>query len=499
MSEHFISRTDAEKNLLACAAYLGERINSMDGRAEAMLAVVPHYIAQGEVDLAAELANTLDDPFTRDRLLTAVAEKCAELDDDDYALQLAEAVEDFGLREQALERIGLQKASKNQFEKAHEIASSMSHPDGVLSGIAVKQSEAGLEDVAIATIDEIEHPGAAVGAFVEMAAHELQGNNAEKAVKYLDLAAEKAADIEHTEERARVYCDIGNTFTEAGRNDRAIQTFDQAKSTAEVIENNMHRDAFLSFAAQGFLHAGSLDLAERTLDLVADKTHIASTLVGYAREFWRKDERDEAIESLEEAYAIIESQHERETRDNKAKLRVFASIAAQFAGFEKGERAIEVAEKIQDDEQRTSALLQVASILTTRKEDEQARHAFRSIVEDGDRVFALVSMSDAKDRNDDRTGALALLNEAEQLTETVPQLSLRAGAYAEIGKRMATYGETENARQSFEDVVNIASEIRDESARVAVLANLYEVATEVGVNVNDFAPIVLQSGLSRSA
>ena len=40
-------------------------------------AVVPRYLANGDVDLAAELANTVDDPFTRDRLLIHVAEKCA--------------------------------------------------------------------------------------------------------------------------------------------------------------------------------------------------------------------------------------------------------------------------------------------------------------------------------------------------------------------------------------------------------------------------------------
>src|SRR5687767_466458 len=97
-SEHFISRQDAESDLLSCATYLAERITSVDGHAEAVLAVVPQYLATGNVDLAAELANTVDDPHTRDRLLTAVAEKCAALDDDEYALQLADAVEEPGLR-----------------------------------------------------------------------------------------------------------------------------------------------------------------------------------------------------------------------------------------------------------------------------------------------------------------------------------------------------------------------------------------------------------------
>src|SRR5687768_4220779 len=39
MAEHFISRDDAERDLLASAAYLAEAIGSSDGRAQAMTAV----------------------------------------------------------------------------------------------------------------------------------------------------------------------------------------------------------------------------------------------------------------------------------------------------------------------------------------------------------------------------------------------------------------------------------------------------------------------------
>ena len=76
MSDVFISRDSAVSDLLSAAAYLGERIRSGDGRAEAMNAVVPRFLARGEVDLAAELANSVDDPYSRDKLLTMVAEKC---------------------------------------------------------------------------------------------------------------------------------------------------------------------------------------------------------------------------------------------------------------------------------------------------------------------------------------------------------------------------------------------------------------------------------------
>ncbi len=478
MSEYFISINEAESDLLACAAYMGERIKSVDGHAEAMTAVVPLYVARGNVDLAAELANTVDDPYTRDRLLILVAEKCAEMDDDEYALQLAEAVEEPGLQSQAFERIAIRKASKGEFDRAHEITERMAHPDGVLVAVAVKQQAAGLDAEAEATVEEIEHAGAAVTAHLEIAGNCLSSGDAEKAVRFLELAAEEADEIEHTEEQARAFCDIGNGFIEAGRNDRAIQTFDKAKATAETIDN-MHRDAFLSMAALGFLHAGSLELADRTLDLIADKTHMASSLLGYARELWKKDERDEAIESLEEAYAILESQHERETRDHKARFRLFTSIAAQFAGFERGERAIEIAERLKDEAERTAALSQVAAILTLRKEDEQARHALRAIDDDGNRVFALIGMSDAKEKNEDRAGAVELLDEASTLAEAVPQLTFRASAYNEIGKRFQSYGESSKARDLFIHALETASGIRDQSAKAVVVASVAEASDDL--------------------
>src|SRR3982751_3566011 len=107
MDEHFISRDDAEQDLLTAAAFLAENIKSADGHAEAMKAIVPIYLAAGNVDLAAELANGVTEPYSRDRLLIQVAEKCAALDDDEYASQLADAIEDDGMRGQAIERIAL--------------------------------------------------------------------------------------------------------------------------------------------------------------------------------------------------------------------------------------------------------------------------------------------------------------------------------------------------------------------------------------------------------
>jgi FAD/FMN-containing dehydrogenase len=164
MSEHLITIEEARENLLACAAFLAERIKSADGHAEAMKQIVPFYLTKSNVDLAAEFSNTVDDPFTRDRLLTVVAEKCAALDDDEYALQLAEAIEDSGMQAQASEKIAFQKSLKGEYEKAAAIAEGLEHPEYAFADIAIHQAAAGEDENARQTLVRIEFENAKVAA-----------------------------------------------------------------------------------------------------------------------------------------------------------------------------------------------------------------------------------------------------------------------------------------------------------------------------------------------
>jgi tetratricopeptide (TPR) repeat protein len=483
MSDHLISFTDAESDLLSCSAYLAEAIQSRDGRAQAMMAVVPQYLAKDDVDTAAELANTVDDPFVRDRLLIAVAEKCAAADDDEYALQLVDAIEDFGLQSQARERIGLQLAANGKFEKAREVADTMDHRDTVLAGIAVKQHVDGDQDGALKTVGEIGFPGSAVHSLLAMAAGDIEAEEFEKSAQLLENVCTAAEDIEHDEEKVRAFIDIGNSFIAAKRNDRAVETLDKARSFADVLDNT-HRDNFLSGVSLGFLRAGSLELADRTLDSVTDKTQIASCLLGFAREFWRRDEKTEAFESLEEAYAILRSQHEKETRDSKAKFALFTAIAVQFAGFEKGERAIGIAQEIADENESMNALGQIAQILTIQKNDEVARQALNSIRDDVHRMFALIRVSDVAAGNDENEKAAGLLEEAYVLAEGVPQMASRSAAFIEFAKRFLQLGNSDRAREISLENLQTISTIRDESTRAAAIANLAELYEDAKFEMN---------------
>ena len=471
MAEYFISFDDAVDDLLGAAAYLGERIKSNDGHAAAMEAVVPRYLARNNVDLAAELANTVDDPFTRDKLLTLVAEKCAELDDDEYASQLADAIEDDGLRSQAFEHMAIHKVRKGQIDKAVETAESMQHPDFVFAAAAARVAADGDSAKAKELLDQVDYPNAQVSALIAMSITEFEKGNKDGSVELLDQARETAKEIEHNEERIRTLCDVGNHYVTIGRNDLAIGAYNTAKEFAEQLDN-VHRDSFIAAAVMGFLHAGSMDTADRTLDLIADKTQMSNCLVAFSKYLWDRDEKDDAFEALDEAHQILRSQREMETRDSKSRFALFGSIAAQYAGFGKGERALEIASAIEDEDHQKAALAQLATVFTLRREDDHARHALNEIPEDADRASTLVAMSEAKERIGEKADAVTLLDESSHLIDEVAQLPARSWAYNEIARRYVELGETARAMNTFDASLKTTTQIRDESNRASGLATL---------------------------
>lgn len=482
MSEHFISRSEAESDLLSCAAYIGESIDSSDGHAEAMLSVVPQYLAKGNVDLAAELANTVDDPFTRDRLLIRVAEKCIEIKDDEYAIQLIDSLEDPGLQAEGRERIGSLFASLGDLDGARTMALTMHHPDYVLAAVAAKEYANGDTDASGDTLAGIEFASARISATSGIVHTSFAEGKTDGLSELLLGAVEDADLVEHEEEKIRSLIEIGTLFADIKDNANAIETFSKARDLADQLDN-IHRDAFLTAVSVGFLRAGSQDLADRTLDQVTDKTQLATCLVGHARHYWAADQKEDAVEAVEEAYAILRSQHEKETRNSKEKFKLFGSIAAQFALFDKGERAIEAAETIEDDNESQAALAQLATILIARGHNDLAERALNAITEDAQRVFALIGMSDASEKLGERGVAVLRLKEATELAETVPQIASRATAYAEIAKRFGKYDEADGFDAAVAKQIEAITAIKDESIKVTSLVELFQVIDEMKLEI----------------
>jgi tetratricopeptide (TPR) repeat protein len=499
MREHLFGLDEAESDLLKSAAYLAESIGSSDGHAEAMKEIVAHFAALGEVDHAAHLADTVDDPFVRDRLLLQVAEKCAEIDDDEYALQLVEAIEETGFQSAAVEKLAMRKAAVGEFDKAFKLAESIEHSSDAFAAIAVEQSARGLSEESEKTLARIEFYYARVNALLAIAGRFESGGEKEKAREAVNRAVEAAKFIEFREERIRALLDAATHFLEIGANDRAIETLSEARGDIESSNvGGSQREGFLSQIALGFLRAGSLDLAERTLDLIADKVAVATTLVGYSTQFDEKGERGEALETLEEAYQILQSQPEKEVRNSTEKFNLYAAVAALFARYEKTERALEIASDIRAESARHSALNQIAQICAARGQDDLAHQAVNLIDDESARLFALIALSDVKRRHEKREEAVQYLAEARAFGAGVPQFSSRSLAYNQLAERFHLLGETGKAREIASESLETVAQIRDLSSKAVGLLNVSDVFKSLGFELSAAERDVLRTMLRKA-
>ncbi len=497
MKEHQISRNEAGENLLDCAGYLAETIKSADGHSEAMKEIIPRYLEKALVDLAAGLADGVEDPFMRDLLLTQVAEKCAAIEDDEYAFQLIESIEDYGNQLRAREKVALVKAAKGDLEKAFEIAESLEHPDDVFADVAVREAIRGDESDALETLEEIEFPYAKVTALQNIALVYLGKDEKAKAVKFLEKAKLAANDIEFIEEQIRAFVEIGNNFLAARESGKAIETLDKAKTITEDLDN-VHRDSFFADIALGFLYAGSLDLADRTLDLVADKTQMVTALLGFSQYFHAKGETEDALETLEEAYAILKSQKDLEIRDSRSRYRLWTACAIIFAKYGKEERAVEIASEIPEEQTQMSALTQIAEVFAAQGKDEQAAQAVKAIAEESGKTFAYIGISDAKNELELKEEAVKYLAEAYHHAGLINRFGLRSNAYNDLAKRFVEHANKEKAREICAENLETITQIKDESLRAVALARLADLYEAAEFELNDAEKEVLEA-MTRTA
>ena len=483
MSESLTDVQAVESGVLECARYLAEKLYNVDGHVDAVDHLIPFYLAKNDVDTAAALADSVANTLSRDHLLVQVVDKCAENDDDDYALQLIDAMEDSNSQEYARERFAIQKSAKFQFDKAFEAAESIDHNSTALGVIVYNLHLNGDEERAFQTLEKIED-ASVKASYLQAIADKLNENSqTEEAVNLLQKAREEAQNIDIAEEKIRALLSIAVSYREIKRNDKAIEVLAEAQNQAEKLDGT-HRNSLLSQVSIGFLQAGSLDLADRALDLVNDKTVVAATLTHYAEDFYQKGEEAEAVEILEEAYAILKSQHDREVRNSKEKFSTANSIAVQLASCGNYERAIEVALENPADDERFSALTRIAHICATQNNDDLARRAISEITEEGKRLEALIAMSDVEQKNGKSAESLDILHEVYSQIENVGQWSLRIPMLNELAVRFYKAGETETTRKIIRENIKNVSKIFDESLKSKALASMHTVYEKLEIEPN---------------
>ncbi|MEZ5347000.1 MAG: hypothetical protein R2681_15740 [Pyrinomonadaceae bacterium] len=484
MADHLVTIEDAREDLLTCAVYLAENIGSGEERAAAIEKIISYFLERADVDTAAEIADSLDDPFVRDRLLAEVVSKCAEVGDDDYAFQLIEAIDEESTKDSGIGKIAVQKAKKGQFDEALTLAADLDHSSDVFGAISVYQAVLSSPLEAEKTLEKVEFASSKSSALQEIAVFQLHNDDAAGAVITLDRALSVADGIGFDEDKFRALLAIAGSYTEAGEGAKAAAALSAARGVVEGIDGG-HADNLFVNIAIGYLKAGDIDEADSTLDLVEDKAQIADCLTGFSQIFRLEGDNEEALESLEEAYAMLKSQTEREIRNTKTRIQIFGAVAKEFAELGKVERALEIAHENPDNQTKNLALTQIAQICTESGETEMAKTSVSGIEPEAQRIPALISISDILTKSDNRDEALEYLVEASDMAAGIEQFVFRCELQCGMVRRFHALGETEAARQLASSALESAREIRGAANRSVAIADLSDIYQQLAYELSE--------------
>jgi len=492
MAEQTLATEKSSNEILECAVNLAERINSSEGKSAAIETIVGYFIKNGEVDRAAVLADAVTEPIVRNRLLATVIGKCVKQDDDEYAYQLLEALDQDGAVDFAKENIAWEKASKGDYEAAYKIAEELEQRPEFVAGIVERQAFNGDELGALETLERLDYYDGRANVLTEIALDHLKNDRSERAIEILEKARKALAEIDFQDNKLHSGLNVAYAYLEAKREDEACVVFSWVREIAEGIDN-VTKDSWLASVAGGFLAAGDVDLADETLDLVVDKAEVADCLINFAEVYYEEKENDEAMEALEEAYAILNSQTEREIRDSKARFKHYSNIARMFATLEKNERAIEIAQEIPSASHKYFALTRIAQICTLKSIDEMAGLALKAIDDEAQKMTAMVAVSDAKASIDQTESAVEVLKEASSMTDSVTQFIVRADIYNEFIPRFHKLGIKEKSREIASENLKLIEEIKGNENKSAALASLSQIYRDLDFDLSEADSEVLKS------
>lgn len=491
MPDNYANISDETFDLLAIAHRIANTLSANEQHAAAISLIVSELLNRKEVDNAAQAADSVSDPFTRDLLLMQTAEKCAEIDDDDYALQLSDAIEDPGRKLSAIEKIGVVKARRRQWQKAFEIAEIHPHPDAIIAEIAISYVLHGETEKAIELINSIGFLPAAIDALILSAEEQIKAGKKTEAVAMLERAVGEALDLDQPDEMADKLIAIAATLSAAGRNDLAISNLDHARQAADQIEG-VHRDRLLAAVAVGFMNAGSASLAEMTLDSITDLTQLSSALKAISEINRNNGNISEADELLGEAYEVLRSEKDMQRRDSRASFTLQAAIAASFAATNKLDKAIEAAESIPLEDYSQSAFISIAAVLAEQGDTDNARAIVSSITGEAEKIPGLLAIADAL--KSDPPLAKDFLREAAETVDGVIQESLRVELLGEIISRYLKLGDEEAARNLRKSLIETLPTLRDRFIQIKHILNL---GSLFGFGETEYHEVEIQTLLSK--
>ncbi len=483
MSEPLVTTEQAENDLLACAVLVAETIETQEGYTEAMSVLALRYAAKGEVEQAATIADTIDDPFTRDKTYLEIAVRAYSNGNRDLAFDLIESMNDYSFKALAEGQIAVIAADNGEFEEALEIANKMDDSSATLADIALRIFDSGDVTTAKELIAKIEFASSRAFAYNEISSRHLKAERKEESVNALMVSLSSVEKIEFEEEKAVAFIETANRFVEVEKIDKAKGLLEKAKTISIGMDDGDSRDSILVTLSLTHARLQEFDTAGEFLDEIADPMQAVSCLVGIAKEHKQAGDKESCLSFLDEAYEIATGADLFLARSVYRRNALLATIAFRYAECDEFEKAVTAIKAVDADLERRGALSGLTVFYIQNNQEENAAKTVDEIDDDYSRALCLTRMSETDGVH---------LEEAEKLAQTIQHKYQKTIALAEIAERYNLKEEKETADKLLTEAVELIPHINDKYEKVLALSHLSVKYDRAEKDLDDSAKKVLR-------
>lgn len=479
------------EDALAASWRLAGAVKNAESYDELASAISQRYAGREEFDRAVEIADTINDPYTRDRNLAEIAVKADAVGEEDAAFQLLDSLEDLSHQATATSNIAIAHAAAGDFDRAIEIAETMEDRSATLAEIAVQCAGQGEGARALEIAGTLDFPLHASLVLTRVAASYIEAGRVGEGVELLSRALEEAAAIENADEKATTLSEIALQFSAAGQDEQAAVILSQALAVAENAEE-IYKDLALSQIAATHSRLKQYDNAVKVAEKIDDAYQAASTLISLAViEHEDETRQAEAMQLLSDAYDLIRDEVPETQREETQRNGLLALLAIRYADFGQTEPSRKAAATLVEPEERLQALTAVAVRYAQAEKYDEAITAARAIDEETHKADALLKVSrvmlvtDAKERGGE------ILSEALSLNEKLSRPADRAHILSEAAIARAEAGQKEEAAPLIKRALLETKSINGEYHKATALLSIADACEKTEYELDDEAQEIL--------
>jgi tetratricopeptide (TPR) repeat protein len=356
----------ANEDLLASALAVAETVEGEE-RAELVEAIALEYCRRGNLETALELAESIQDPYLRDRTVGSLAALSFDVQAPDTANQLLDSIEDPSLVAIAIEQTIVRLAERGESEDAIRLTDQLGDPADALSHIAVLYAQKGNFEEAIEVAQMIEPAHTRATTFGQLATELIGKGRNEEALELLGEATESAEAMDFAEDQVYAFAAIASVYDKAGDRETARDCLIQAQELSGDIESSAGvgitatsgRDQALSQIVGGLASLNFFAEADSVLEEIEDPFQFSLASMQLAEAYHKDGKQGPAKELLDQAIEITREPELTGERGIAVREQVLSLLAYRYALFGYFDDSLKIAESITSMDQKTGLLVDI--------------------------------------------------------------------------------------------------------------------------------------------